>query len=284
MKVLMIGATGKFAGLVLPELTKRGVTVRALARDENKAAKARERGAAEIAFGDLRQPESLREAVHGVDAVFHIGPAFAPDEAELGVGLVEAAKAADVPKFVFSGVIHPTLAKMTNHRAKGPVEEALYESGLVFVNLQPAAFMQNIAGSWQEILQSGRFALPFSTQAKVCYVDYRDVAEVAALALTGEMLDYGTFELCSHGQLNRVEFAALISEAVGRAILAGEIPFEEWAQKAGLPDGPLREGLRRMNAEYDRYGFAGGNDLVLRAILGREPRTLRDYLRELAQG
>jgi uncharacterized protein YbjT (DUF2867 family) len=36
MKVLMIGATGAYAGLVLPELKKRAVTVIALVQDEAK--------------------------------------------------------------------------------------------------------------------------------------------------------------------------------------------------------------------------------------------------------
>ena len=44
MKVLMIGATGKYAGLVLPELKKRDVTVVALVRDEGKAREAKEAG------------------------------------------------------------------------------------------------------------------------------------------------------------------------------------------------------------------------------------------------
>jgi hypothetical protein len=37
-----------------------------------------------------------------------------------------------------------------------------------------------------------------------------------------------------------------------------------------------------MMAHYDQHGFAGGNGLVLQAILGREPRSLLDYFRELA--
>jgi hypothetical protein len=37
-----------------------------------------------------------------------------------------------------------------------------------------------------------------------------------------------------------------------------------------------------MFAGYDQFGFPGGNALVLRAILGREPRTLRDFINELA--
>jgi hypothetical protein len=37
-----------------------------------------------------------------------------------------------------------------------------------------------------------------------------------------------------------------------------------------------------MSAEYDQHGFAGGNVLILRSILGREPRALRAYIEELA--
>jgi hypothetical protein len=36
-----------------------------------------------------------------------------------------------------------------------------------------------------------------------------------------------------------------------------------------------------MFAWYDKHGLLG-NALILRAILGREPRTLRSYLGELA--
>jgi hypothetical protein len=37
-----------------------------------------------------------------------------------------------------------------------------------------------------------------------------------------------------------------------------------------------------MIAHYDSYGLPGGNALVLRAILGREPRTLENFFQELA--
>ncbi len=283
MKVLMVGATGKYASLVLPELIKRGATVRALVQDESKIEAAREQGAAETAVGNLRDPASLRAAAAGVDGVFHINPAFAPDEADMGVAMVEAAKAAGVPKFAFSSVIHPSISKMANHAGKRPVEEALYESGLDFTVLQPTMFMQTLTESWPNVLKSGQLSMPFSIHAKVSYVDYRDVAEAAALALTGDTLSYGTFELCAPGMVDRVEIAALMSDALGRPIEASEMPFEAWAQAAHLPDGPVHDGMKIMDADYDRYGFPGGNALVLRAILGREPRTLRAYVEELAR-
>jgi uncharacterized protein YbjT (DUF2867 family) len=59
MKVLVIGATGKFAGLIVPELKKRGVMVRALVQDEKKAAIAKTKGADEAVQGNLEDEDSL---------------------------------------------------------------------------------------------------------------------------------------------------------------------------------------------------------------------------------
>lgn len=277
MLVLAVGASGPNAGLVVPELIEQGVTVRALVRDDAGAGRARARGAQETVVGDLREPASLRAAVAGVDGVFHLGPAFAPDEAEMGTAMVEAAAAAGVGRFVFSGAYHPSMA-LTNHAAKRPVEEALYSSGMQFTVLQPAMFMQMLGGAIEQARRTGRIVGPYSRHSKMTYVDYRDVAETAARALTGDELGHGTFELAAPGMVDRTELAALIGSAIGRPVDAGEVGAEEFA--ARIPSGPMRDGLMRMNAEYDRHGFPGGNALVLRAILGREPRTLADFIAE----
>jgi uncharacterized protein YbjT (DUF2867 family) len=282
MNVLMVGATGRFASFVIPELKQRGVTIRALVRDKDKSDAARQQGVDEVVVGDLNDPDSLRVAASGMEGVYHLNPAFTPNEAALGVSMVEAAKAAGVRKFVFSGVIHPSLSSLGNHSGKPPVEEALYDSGLNFTVLQPTIFMQNFDIDWQSVVEKGQFALPYSKHAKTCYVDYRDVAEVAALALTSDKLDYGTFELCDAGMVDQVELAAMMSEALDRPIEAVELTFDEWAEAAHIPEGTFREGMRKIYAHHDRHGYPGGNALVLRAILGREPRPLRQYFYELA--
>jgi uncharacterized protein YbjT (DUF2867 family) len=281
MRALMVGATGRHAHWVLRELTKRGVAVRALVRGEDRARVARDNGAQETVIGDLTEPTSLTAAVAGMDGVFHIGPAHAAREAEMGLAMVDAARAAGVRKFVYSGVIHPSISAMTNHAAaKLPVEDALYSSELDFTVLQPARFMQNFERSWNDVVDHDRLAQPYSTSVKMCSVDYRDVAEVAAMAMTGGQLSYGTFELCAPGMLDGHETAAIISEVLGRRISAVQIPLDQFASQ--LPEGAFRDGMRRMMAHYDRHGLPGGNPLVLRAILGREPRSLKDYFTELA--
>jgi uncharacterized protein YbjT (DUF2867 family) len=280
MNVLMVGATGSRAGAVLPELVKRGAAVRALVRDEERAAVARRRGASETVIADLADPASLRAAVAGVDGVFHVNPAFAPREADMGVAMVDAAKAAGVRKFVFSGVLHPSISSMVNHAAKQPVEEALYTSGMEYTVLQPAMFMQGPAAYWPEVVEYGKLSMPYSISAKTCWVDLRDVAEVAALALTGDELAYGTFELCAPGMVDRVQLAAMISGELGRPVEAAQTPLGQWASH--FPEGHVRDGLTRMMAHYDEHGFPGGNAIVLRAILGREPRSLKQYIHQLA--
>ena len=283
MRVLMVGATGRHAHWVLRELNQRGVSVRALVRNQQRADVARNNGAAEVAIGDLTEPATLSRAAAGMDGVFHIGPAHAAGEAQMGVAMVDAAATAGVRKFVFSGVIHPSISAMTNHgAAKLPVEEALYSSELDFTVLQPARFMQNFERSWNDIVEHNRLAQPYSLSAKMCSVDYRDVAEVAAMAMTGDELSYGTFELSAPGMQDTYQTAEIVSEVLGRTVTAVQIPLDQFASQ--LPEGHFRDGMRRMMAHYDKHGLLGGNPLVLRSILGREPRSLKDYFRELASG
>ena len=282
MRVLMVGATGKYAGLVLPALQKRGIKVRALVRNKESERVARERGADETVLGNLEDARCLISAAVGADGVFHINPAFARREASIGITMVEAAKAAGVRKFVFSSIIHPSISTLSNHAAKQQVERAIYESGMKFTVLQPTMFMQTLEKSWSEVTTTGRFSLPYSRKARASYVDYRDVAEAAAIAFTRDKLDYGTFEMCASGMFNRMEIASMMSEGLGRKIEAYEVPFDAWANTQGIPEGFLREGLKRMYGDYSEHGLPGGNAMALRCMLNREPRTLKQYFQELA--
>ncbi|MFD2053018.1 NmrA/HSCARG family protein [Mesorhizobium calcicola] len=279
--VLVVGASGRFAGLVVPELVRRNATVRALVHDPANAEKARMLGASEVATGDLRNRRSLESAIEGVAGVFHIGPAFAPDEAAMGVAMVEAAAQAGVQKFVFSSVIQPTNTKLKNHASKVPVEDALYSTTMEYTILHPANFMQNIAAAWPSVVEHGVFSEPFPKTAKVARVDYRDVAEVAAIALTEARLSYATIELCA-GMHSREEIASIMGEELGRPVFAGEPTFAEWAANARLPYSDLQmQLLAKVFGHYAHCGL-GGNSLTLRAALGREPRSLRGFIRNLA--
>ncbi len=280
--ILSIGADGRFAGLVIPELVRRGARVRGLVHKAENAEQARANGVTEVAVADLRDRQSLDAALQGVDRVFYLAPVFQRDEAELGKGLVAAARQAGVRRFVFSSVIHPVLRELQNHFDKGPVEDAILNSGMEYTFLHPAIFFQNYTAAWPAVVKTGVLAEPYSAERSMSRVDYRDVAEVAAVALTEDRLLHGTFELCAEDDFDRHEVATLMGEALGRKVESATPSFDEWAEQAKVPYG--EEQMAELKAMYDWYDAHSllGNPLTLRAILGREARTLRAFFEELA--
>ena len=280
--VLAVGASGKFAGLVIPELAKRGAQVRGLVRKTSEGNRVLAMGAAEVVVGDLTDSGSISAALDGVDSVFYIAPVFIPNEAEVGKAMVTAGKKAGVKRFVFSSVIHPILSALVNQAAKAPVEEALLDSGMEYVFLHPALFLQNFAAGWSNVTKTGTLAEPWSIETRFSRVDFRDVAEIAAIALTEDRLTYGTYELCAEGHLNRQDVAELMGRVLGRKIQAVRLDLNA-GPKAAKPDAEQLASIKPMFDWYDRHALLG-NALTLRAVLGREPRSLRAYFEELAQG
>jgi len=116
--ILAMGAAGKFAGTVVPELTKRGAKVRRLVRNSDEIDAVKVVGADSVIVGDLTDAASVRRAMEGVDRVSYIALAFLPNEAEVGVAVVGAAEDAGVRRLVFSSVIHPVLGELANHAAE----------------------------------------------------------------------------------------------------------------------------------------------------------------------
>ena len=109
MKILVTGATGKVGSRLAKRLAQRGDQVRALVREESRAANLREAGI-ELAVGDLLKVDSLAAAVRGVDGVVHCAAFFrgaTPEQAhavnDLGTqNLATAARGASVKRFVFT--------------------------------------------------------------------------------------------------------------------------------------------------------------------------------------
>lgn len=219
MKVLATGATGQYANHVVAALVAQGIDVRGVAHDPGKADAARRAGATETVQVDLADADGIAEALHGVEGVFLITPAFHPDATSMALDVVAAAVDAGVEKLVYNGVYHPSLS-LPNHAGTRPVEEALYESDLDFTVLQPAMYVQALEATYRDALATGAVVAPWSKHSKMTYVDYRDVAEVAALAFVESRLSRGTFELAAGGMVDRVEIAEMMSRVAGRALRA----------------------------------------------------------------
>jgi 2-alkyl-3-oxoalkanoate reductase len=133
MLTLVTGATGFIGGRIALALRERGLEVRGLVRDPQKAAFLREQGV-ELAQGDMEDVASLRRALEGVERVYHTAAVVGdwPDPAHtrrVNVDgtreLLEASVAAGVRR-----VVHiSSLAVYGNKHHHGTDESAPYRYG-----------------------------------------------------------------------------------------------------------------------------------------------------------
>lgn len=278
--VLVTGAAGVTGRAVIHALAARGVRARGLVSREGSREPVVAAGAAEAAVGDLRDPASVRAALRGAAAVYHICPNMSEAEIAIGANVIAAARAEGVWRVVYHSVIAPQIEALPHHWDKLRVEAMLIESGLAYTILQPAVYMQNLAFQWREIVERGQYAQPFSADARLTLVDVDDVAEAAARVLTEPGWENGTFELASADSLTRREMCAVLAEALGRPVRPVTLTPGDW-RKATEPrlGKAATDRLEAMFAYYDRHGLAAGNPRALTALLGRAPARFRDFVR-----
>lgn len=282
--ILVTGAAGKTGLVVISRLVALGAEVRALVRREGQVEAVRAVGAREVVVGDMGDGAAVRRAMVGVRAVYQIAPNMHPAEVEMGRLALDAAKGAGVQHFVYHSVLHPQTEAMPHHWRKLRVEEMVLESGIPFTIVQPAAYMQNLRGSWQAIVEEGRYRVPYPVSSRLSLVHLDDVAEVAAMVLLdGGEHEGATYELVGSPPLSQTEVAQELSRVLQQPVQAQAIDLEEWqrnAQNAGMGAQAV-EDLLRMFRYYAANGFVG-NSNVLRWLLGRAPRSLEEAIRDLA--
>jgi uncharacterized protein YbjT (DUF2867 family) len=179
---------------------------------------------------------------------------------------------------VYHSVLRPQARAMPHHAAKDRVEEALDVSGLAWRVLQPCAYGVNLDGALAGAAATGRFRSAWGLERAQSLVDLRDVADAAAVLLTEDGLDGGTFEAVGPEPLTAPRIAGLLADRLGREVTAVD----------AVPDGPVpplssygAHCRRVMLDHYRAHGFTG-SPRVLEALLGRPARPFAEHLDDLA--
>ncbi|MFT4056595.1 MAG: NmrA family NAD(P)-binding protein [Novosphingobium sp.] len=229
--------------------------------------------------GDLENPVDRAKAVEGIDIVIHYAPAFHPRETAIGTGMIDAAVAAGVSRFIYVSTLHAQVASVPGHAAKLVVEAYLAESNLEWTILRPQNYMQNIDVSG--VLATHRLDLPFPLTMRQNYLDIADLAEVVAKVADEDGHAFATYDLANDEALSTVEIAALITTVSGQPVNPGELPVAQLVaglETAGPAFAYVADAVTRLNAWQARSG-GRGNPGALRWLLGREPASFEDYVR-----
>jgi uncharacterized protein YbjT (DUF2867 family) len=273
--IVVTAAGGPTGTAVVRELRARGESVRAVVNRRGPRPELTGLGA-EVVVAELTQPMAWSKVFAGADALYLIWPNFDPDEAEGAPALFAEARRAGLPRVVYHSVLRPQLRVMPHHAAKDRAEEALDSSGLrSWRVLQPCAYADNLDGQLEAVRLSGVLRSYWGLRTAQSLVDLRDVAAAAAVLLTEDGLDGGTFEAAGPEPLTAPRLAELIGARLGEEVVADDvIPGGE------MPTSYAARCRRTMFDHYRAHGFVG-SPRALTDLLGRPPRTFAEHLADL---
>ncbi len=279
--ILVLGATGMVGSHAARGLRERGATVRAFVRDAGRAATLLGPDI-ELAVGDLADAATLRRALVGVGRVL-LCSANAPRQAELEIGAVDACAAAGVGRVVkisAKGAAVDSPVPFWAQHAR--IEDHLRRSGLPAVVLRPSTYASNLLAAAGSVAAAGRLFAPAGS-APIAFVDPRDVADVAVAALTADAPTGTIHTLTGPESLTFDEVAARWAAVLGRPVGYVDVPDEAALGsmvQSGLPEW-LAAGIVAVFGQLRRGAAAATTDEV-RAITGRPPRTVTEFLRDFA--
>jgi len=234
--VLVVGATGLVGAEVCKKLAVRGENVRALVRTTSATEKTedlRSRGV-ELAIGDLKDPASLAAACRGVDAVIstasstlsrQAGDSIESVDAAGQMSLVNAAKAANVQRFIFVSFRRPPGLSFPLADAKRAVEEAI--ATMNFTVIQASYFMEVWLGpelGFDYAAAKARICGPGT--APISWVSFADVAEMCAVAVRHPAASRRTIAFGGPQSLSLLKTVALFEKIGGKPFTVEHIPVE----------------------------------------------------------
>ena len=280
---LVIGATGEVGRQVVERLLSRGHAVRAATRHPEAAGPRDPDGPGALAYVefDLERPETFPPALDGVDRVFLIARPGDDQPERVAMPLIDEMKRRGVRY-----VVNLTAMGADLHEDFGlrRVERYLEGSGLDFTHLRPNWFMQVFSGGplHAAILGTGAFHLPVG-DARISYIDLRDIAAVAVTALTEPGHAGKAYTLTGGASLHHGEVAGTLTEAVGRRIGYVDLT-EEQARSALRSAGLSAERAERLIGFYRlvREGMCAPVTGDAEALLGREPVPFRRFAADYA--
>lgn len=273
--ILVTGATGRVGRLVVDELLRAGVLVRALTRDPARAALP---AAVDVVTGDFIDPDSLGAAFDGVTAIFLVWTAplgsAAPVIARLGA-------ASTRPRVVYLSAPHrtphPFFQQPNPLRALHvEIERLLAVASLAVTTLRPGMFASNPLHWWAPQIWRGDVVRWPYASAETAPIDERDIAAVAARALLEDRYAGGDFVLTGSESLTQAEQVRTIGDAIGRPIRFEELSPDEFRRQT-IGSWPPAVADMLLSAWAAAVGQPAFVTTAVHDILGAPPRTFRQW-------
>jgi uncharacterized protein YbjT (DUF2867 family) len=297
--ILVTGGTGFVGPKIVHALRAEEKPVRALVRDpSSSSARTLAAWGCELAQGDATDPESLRRATEGADAVVHLIALIygKPEDFERVMSqgtrdLLAAAKEARVSRFVLMSALGTTEESkdlVPYYRSKWDMEQTVKASGIEHVIFRPSFVFGKDGGILPTFLRQVRYSPvtpvpgPGTRRLQPIWVD--DVAAFFARSLSAEEAANKTFDLGGPDRLTWNELYERIRRTLGKRRPTVHVPMG--LMRAGAV---LAEMLPRPPVTRDQLTMLENSDSIgdidpAVGTFGIQPIGLDEQLRRAAAG
>lgn len=277
--ILVTGATGNVGTELIKALSNRDLTVRAGVHSIIKGDRLRQLNPdVQLVEIDYSKPETLHVALTGVDRLFLITP-FSDDQVAVARRVIDAARQAGVQHIVRLSAAgadaEPGIQLGRWHRE---VEQYLEQSGVAYTILRPGSFMQNFINyNAEAICHEGKLYMPLG-DAKVSYIDVRDIAATAAHILSADPREHQgkAYELSGPQALSTAEVAAAIGRATGQPVIYVDVSEEAARQAMSQSPAWMRDAMMELYG-ISKAGYTAGTTPTVEDITGCAPRTFEQF-------
>jgi uncharacterized protein YbjT (DUF2867 family) len=279
-KFLITGAPGNVGTEVVRQCQEQGVPFRIGARNVERAHRTLGDGLEIVQF-DFTNPRTYRQAFHGIERMFLVRPpALANVQRDIAPA-VYAAVGAGVSHVVFLSLQGVEKNRVVPHRK---IEDLLRGSGMTYTFLRAGFFMQNLSTTHRdEIRYENSIAVPVG-QAQVSFIDTRDIAAAAVLALTESGHENKMYTLTGGEALSYDTVADILSSVLQRSIQYTNPSIFTFLRRQLARGQPLGFALV-VTALYTitRFGNAKHVSADAEKLLGRKPISFRQFAEDYAE-
>ena len=272
--ILVTGATGNVGGPLAKLLHEQGQPVRAAVSSPDSVRRLPD-PALPWAVLDFDNPQTYAGAFAGVERLFLMRPPQMADVDRSIKPVIDYAAANGVRHIVFLSLLGAEKNKVVPH---AKIEALLGAGPVPYTLLRAGFFMQNLSTTHRlDIVEHDDVFVP-AGKGKTAFVDTRDLAAVAALALTEAGHANKAYPLTGCQSLDYEEVAAILSEVLRRRITYSNPSLLRFARRMRQRGGAWPY-IGVMAAIYTttRFGMAATVHPELAALLGRPPITFRQF-------
>ncbi|WP_042431781.1 NAD(P)H-binding protein [Streptacidiphilus anmyonensis] len=270
--ILVTGATGT-VGRELVRCLPADVPLRLMTRDPSRVGDVP--AEAEVVGGDYADPDSLARALRGVRGAFLVTSRPGSEDDAAFLSAARAAGVARIVKLSAAAVADPGADDLIT-RVQRDNERLLRESGIAWTLLRPRAFMSNRL-SWAASVRAEGVVRALLGDAPNASVDPRDIAAVAARALTEEGHEGRVHALTGPEALSAVEQTAQLAEVLGVPLRFEELGWDE-ARAQLLRRYPARVAEALLSsARRQAEGAKARVEQTVQEITGRPARSFRTW-------